>query len=189
MGYPYLKTQSDYSGRGIITTGYEDDTSVAGYGYIVENSFSLAGSATSYIQVDPSAMSNARFTVLPTAWGCSASYIQVTLGTAAAFSAGTTLTSLNRNYYFAISQAAATVVKRNATPTTATDSTISWVVGTAVQGLALGGGDIESGGIQILDPALKYYFKLVNQTSTASVVSMRIKWFETPYAFHPNDGF
>lgn len=189
MGYEYLKDQASYDADALVTTQYEENTTVSGYAYIVENYFSLAGSATSYIQVDPSAMSNTRFTVLPTAWGCSASYLAVTLGTASAFSGGTTITSLNRNYYFATSRAADTVVKRNVTPTGAVDTDISWVVGTAVQGVALGGGDRISGGIQILDPTLKYYFKIVNQTGTATVVTARIKWFETPYTLHPKGGF
>jgi len=187
MGYSYLNDQSTFSGDAVLTSTYADDAIVQGYGYIVETTFPLGASATAYIEVNPTAMVNQRLTVQPTQWGITASNIEVTLGVANAFSGGTAITFINKNYAFSTSRPAKTICKINATPTTPIDSQIKFMVGTTVSGAVRGGGNFEGGGIQILNPILIYYFKVVNQTSTAGVVSMSLQIFETPV--DPAHGF
>jgi uncharacterized FAD-dependent dehydrogenase len=179
MANQYLYQQCTHSGNAVLTSTYHDDCIVAGDGYIIEYTFNLASNATIYVEVNPTAMVDKRLTVFPTDWGMSASYALVTLGVCSSCSGGTAVTFLNRNYYFASSNPAATLCNVNATPTDPVDSPIRFVVGTATQGVNIGGGTYHSGGMQILDPTLDYYFKVVNQTNVAAIVTMNIQIYET----------
>jgi hypothetical protein len=179
MAYDYLRQQSTFSGDAVLTSNYYDNTVIAGKSYIIETVFPIGTSATVYIEVNPTALVNKRFTVLPTQWGCTASYLQVTLGVCSSASSGTTVSFLNRNYYFASTNPAATTLRLNAIPTGAVDSPVTFVIGTEVHGVSVGGGTRETGGIQILDPTLDYYFKVVNQTTTPAMISLNVKICET----------
>ena len=180
MAHQYLNQQKTFTGDAVLTSNYYDDAVVAGMGYTLETVFTLASNATVYLEVNPKALSGKRFTVLPTGWGISASYAKVTLGTCASCSGGSTLTFLNRNYYYLTSRPAGTTLRINAVPTTPTDSPISFIIGTEAAGKELGGGTLQTGGIQILDPTLDYYFKVVNQGDIDALVSVNIKIYETP---------
>ena len=85
---------------------------------------------------------------------------------------------MNRNYAYATSNPAKTTFKLNVTPTNPVDSSTTFIVGTAGQGANLGGGNYAAGGIQIIDPSLDYYFKIVNQSNTVAFVSLNIRIFE-----------
>jgi len=174
--YVYLRDQSKYGYGAELGPQYEADAVIAGNAYIVETVFSIGASSTVNVIVDPTVLSNQRFTVLPTSWGVSASHIKITLGTCTAYSAGTAVTCLNRNYKYSNAD---TVVKTNATVAGATDSGVEFIVGAEGQGANLGGGNYGAGGMQILDPTAIYYFKVVNQEATIAKVTANIKFFET----------
>ena len=180
MSYQYLNQQATFSGDAVLASTYYDDAVIAGKAYIVETVFQLAASATTYIEINPKAMVDKRLTVMPTGWGIDASFIRVTLGICSSCSAGTTVSFLNRNYFYGTSNPAQTTLRLNAIPTTPVDSSTQFVIGTAVQGVNLGGGTSQAGGIQILDPTLDYYFKVSNQSSTVTLVTLNVNIFETP---------
>ena len=80
MAHQYLGQQATFSGDAVLTSTYADDAVVRGNAFIIETVFSLGASATSYIEVNPTALVGKRLVVMPTGWGLSASYAQVTLG-------------------------------------------------------------------------------------------------------------
>jgi hypothetical protein len=111
----------------------------------------------------------------------------VTLGTADACSGGSAITFLNRNAFYRTTKPAKTLCNVGVTPTNPIDSQVRSVIGTAVQGVSLGGGNYKAGGIQILDTTLDYYFKVENMTATPCTVTMNIQIYETD--LDPEHGF
>lgn len=180
-GYPYLKEQATAQGNGVLTSKQEEECVIRGCAYDIETTFPIASNETVYVVVDPSAITDKRFTVLPTQWEMTQSHSKITLGVCDSASGGTAYTFLNRNYYFGTTKPATTTCYIGATPTNPIDSQTNFMLGGAsAKSFNLGGGSSSGGAIKILDSQYVYYFKVENQEDLSSIVTMFLYIFEPP---------
>lgn len=172
-----------YSADAIMTTNYEDDYTVRGYCFSIQQNITLTASSTSYVAIDFQGVSDKLVFVSALAGSADGGPVYITSQyseDSGCYTGGTAFNILNEN--FASSNTPEAVCKYGVTKVTA-DKTYSdgreLLIGEAGNPVTArgGGGSLLTG---INQQGKCFVYEIVNGKASDVVMNVLFKWFEIP---------